>query len=62
MEIDSAIAAALGFPKTKYTAIERERRWLLSELAYTGGALVKHGVPPRELGGTPPAPDHGGER
>ncbi len=32
MEIDSAIAAALGFPKTKYTAIERERRWLLSEV------------------------------
>ena len=28
MDIDEQTAAALGFPKTKYMAVERERRWL----------------------------------
>lgn len=28
MEIEQHIAKALGFPKTKYMAVERERRWL----------------------------------
>lgn len=31
-EIDSSIAASLGFPKAKYTAVERERRWLCHEV------------------------------
>lgn len=32
MEIDQQIAAALGFPKTKYMAVEWERRWLACEV------------------------------
>lgn len=32
MEIDDRLAARLGFPKTKYLAIERERRWLCRAL------------------------------
>jgi len=28
VEIDRKIATALGFPKQKYMAVERERRWL----------------------------------
>ena len=32
MEIDPAVAAALGFPKTKYAWVERERRWLCGKL------------------------------
>jgi hypothetical protein len=32
MEIDPAIAAALGFPKLKYAWVERERRWLCREI------------------------------
>jgi len=32
MEIDQHIAAALGFPKLKYTLVERERRWLCREV------------------------------
>jgi len=28
MEIDRQVAAALGFPKPEYMAVERERRWL----------------------------------
>jgi CYTH domain-containing protein len=28
MEIDPQVARALGFPKTKYAWVERERRWL----------------------------------
>lgn len=28
MDIDPAVAAALGWPKTKYAWVERERRWL----------------------------------
>jgi hypothetical protein len=28
MDIDGRVATALGFPKQKYTAVERERRWL----------------------------------
>ena len=32
MEIDSATAAALGFPKLKYAWVERERRWLCREI------------------------------
>jgi CYTH domain-containing protein len=28
MDIDPKIAAALGFPRPHYTAVERERRWL----------------------------------
>lgn len=28
MEIDAVEAAALGWPKTKYAVVERERRWL----------------------------------
>jgi CYTH domain-containing protein len=32
MKIDPQIAAALGFPKSKYMAIERERRWLCREV------------------------------
>ena len=31
MEIDPKLAAALGFPKPVYTAVERERRWLCNE-------------------------------
>src|SRR3954465_7511881 len=31
MDIDPTIAAALGFPKAQYTAVERERRWLCRE-------------------------------
>jgi CYTH domain-containing protein len=32
MDIDSATAGLLGFPKPQYTAVERERRWLCSEV------------------------------
>ncbi|HTV21881.1 MAG TPA: hypothetical protein VMG12_24495 [Polyangiaceae bacterium] len=32
MDIDRAVAAALGFPKAEYAAIERERRWLCREV------------------------------
>jgi CYTH domain-containing protein len=32
MEIDQQIAMALGFPKLKYMAVERERRWLCREV------------------------------
>ena len=32
MEIDRQTAAALGFAKPDYVAIERERRWLCSEV------------------------------
>jgi len=32
MDIDWTIAAALGFPKRQYTAVERERRWLCREV------------------------------
>jgi len=32
MEIDAAAAAALGWPKTKYAHVERERRWLCDHL------------------------------
>jgi CYTH domain-containing protein len=32
MAIDSNIAAALGFPKPHYTAVEHERRWLCHEV------------------------------
>lgn len=32
MDIDPAIAAALGFPKVKYAWVERERRWLCREV------------------------------
>jgi CYTH domain-containing protein len=32
MDIDRAAAAALGFPKPQYTAVERERRWLCREV------------------------------
>jgi CYTH domain-containing protein len=32
MDIDPTIASALGFPKRQYTAVERERRWLCSEV------------------------------
>lgn len=32
MEIDPAVAAALGFPKLKYAWVERERRWLCREV------------------------------
>jgi CYTH domain-containing protein len=32
MDIDQQIAAALGFPKLKYMAVERERRWLCREI------------------------------
>lgn len=28
MDIDPAVAAALGWPKAKYLSVERERRWL----------------------------------
>jgi len=31
MEIDKEYAAQLGFPKSQYMAIERERRWLCSK-------------------------------
>lgn len=34
MNIDHKIATALGFPKQKYMAIERERRWLCREVPY----------------------------
>jgi CYTH domain-containing protein len=30
--VDARIAAELGFPKLKYTAVERERRWLCSRM------------------------------
>ena len=32
MDIDPAIAKSLGFPKPAYTVVERERRWLCSEV------------------------------
>lgn len=32
MDIDLTTAAALGFPKPQYTAVERERRWLCAEV------------------------------
>jgi len=32
MDIDPAIAKALGFPKPAYTVVERERRWLCNEV------------------------------
>jgi CYTH domain-containing protein len=32
MDIDQAIAKALGFPKPAYTVVERERRWLCGEV------------------------------
>jgi len=32
MDIDLAVAKALGFPKPQYTAVERERRWLCGEV------------------------------
>jgi CYTH domain-containing protein len=32
MDIDPNVAAALGFPKEQYTAVERERRWLCREV------------------------------
>jgi CYTH domain-containing protein len=32
MDIDPTIATALGFPKPRYTAVERERRWLCQEV------------------------------
>ena len=32
MDIDPAIAKALGFPKQAYTVVERERRWLCREV------------------------------
>ena len=31
-QFDQQIADSLGFPKQKYMAIERERRWLCHEL------------------------------
>jgi len=31
-EIDQATAAALGWPKTKYAWVERERRWLCHDV------------------------------
>jgi hypothetical protein len=32
MAIDREVAAALGFPKPRYTLVERERRWLCREV------------------------------
>ena len=32
MDIDPAIARALGFPRPQYTDVERERRWLCGEV------------------------------
>jgi CYTH domain-containing protein len=32
MNIDPQVAAQLGFPKSKYMAVERERRWLCREV------------------------------
>jgi len=32
MDIDANIAQALGFPKQKYMAVERERRWLCRQV------------------------------
>ena len=32
MDIDPALAKALGFPKPAYTVVERERRWLCREV------------------------------
>jgi CYTH domain-containing protein len=32
MDIDQKLATALGFPKPHYTAVERERRWLVREV------------------------------
>jgi CYTH domain-containing protein len=32
MEISPEIATALGFPKARYTSVERERRWICREL------------------------------
>ena len=31
-DIDPALASLLGFPKPEYTAVERERRWLCSDV------------------------------
>jgi CYTH domain-containing protein len=38
MDIEPALAKALGFPKPHYTAVEYERRWLCSEVPH---ALVR---------------------
>jgi CYTH domain-containing protein len=35
MDIEPKIAAALGFPKKCYTAVERERRWLCREVPHS---------------------------
>lgn len=34
MDIDANIAQALGFPKQKYMAVERERRWLCRRIPF----------------------------
>src|SRR5688500_8396641 len=41
MDIDPKIAAALGFPKPQYTAVERERRWLCREVPH---ALIRQSL------------------
>jgi len=35
MDIDQTIAAALGFPKQEYTAVELERRWLCRDVPHS---------------------------
>jgi len=32
MDIDPGVAKALGFPRARYTSVERERRWLCREV------------------------------
>jgi CYTH domain-containing protein len=41
MDIDPKIAAALGFPRPQYTAVERERRWLCREVPH---ALIRQSL------------------
>ncbi len=41
MAIDPEIAAALGFPKRKYVAVEHERRWLCSAGVRVPRALIR---------------------
>ena len=41
-EIDPAIAAALGWPKSKYAWIERERRWLCRAVPHDRVIRVEH--------------------
>lgn len=46
MDIDRALAAELGFPKSAYTVVERERRWLCRQVPR---ALIRQSFLVRDL-------------